>query len=134
MLMTNGLDVKLPTCYRDVVGKMSANIMCFDNFLYLQSVEKWVIVISHKIPLAEAIMGSSPDSESRRGHVVFYDGYCVLCSKQIDFILSRDILAAFQFESLQSDFAQRALPERGYPIANIKNLSNTVYLQHNDIK
>jgi len=33
MLMTNGLDVKLPTCYRDVVGKMSANIMCFDNFL-----------------------------------------------------------------------------------------------------
>ena len=31
--MTNGLDVKLPTCYRDVVGKMSANIMCSDNFL-----------------------------------------------------------------------------------------------------
>jgi hypothetical protein len=31
--MTNGLDVKLPTCYRDVVGKISANIMCFDNFL-----------------------------------------------------------------------------------------------------
>jgi hypothetical protein len=33
MLMTNGLDVKLPTCYKDVVGRMSANIMCFDNFL-----------------------------------------------------------------------------------------------------
>jgi predicted DCC family thiol-disulfide oxidoreductase YuxK len=79
-------------------------------------------------------MGSSPDSESRTGHVVFYDGYCVLCSKSIDFILSRDILAAFQFASLQSDFAQRAFPERGYPIANTKNLSNTVYLQHNDIK
>jgi hypothetical protein len=31
--MTNGLDVKLPTCYRDVVGKMSANTMCFGNFL-----------------------------------------------------------------------------------------------------
>ena len=31
--MTNGLDVKLPPCYRDVVGKISANIMCFDNFL-----------------------------------------------------------------------------------------------------
>ena len=29
MLMTNGLDVKLPTCYRDVVGKISANIMYF---------------------------------------------------------------------------------------------------------
>ena len=79
-------------------------------------------------------MGSSPDSESKPGHVVFYDGYCVLCSKSIDSILFRDILAAFQFASLQSDFAQRALPKRGYPIANIKNLSNTVYLQHNDIK
>ena len=79
-------------------------------------------------------MGSSPDSESRTDHIVFYDGYCILCSKSIDFILSRDILTAFQFASLQSDFAQRVLPERGYPIANIKNLSNIVYLRHNDIK
>ena len=31
--MTNGLDVKLPTCYKDVIGKMPANIMCFDSFL-----------------------------------------------------------------------------------------------------
>ena len=79
-------------------------------------------------------MGSSPDSESRTDHIVFYDGYCVLCSKSIDFILSRDILDSFQFASLQSEFAQRVLPERGYPIANIKNLSNIVYLRHNDIK
>ena len=33
MIMTSGLDVKLPTCYRDVVSKILANIMCFDNFL-----------------------------------------------------------------------------------------------------
>ena len=79
-------------------------------------------------------MDSSPDSESRTNHIVFYDGYCVLCSKSIDFILSRDILDAFQFASLQSDFAQRVLPERGYPVANIKNLNNIVYRQHNDIK
>ena len=79
-------------------------------------------------------MGSSPDSESRTDHIVFYDGYCVLCSKSIDFILSRDTLAAFRFSSLQSDFAQKILPERGYPIANIKNLSNIVYLRHSDIK
>ena len=79
-------------------------------------------------------MGSSPDSESRTDHIVFYDGYCVLCSKSIDFILSRDISDSFQFASLQSEFAQRVLPERGYPIANIKNLSNIVYLRHNDIK
>ena len=79
-------------------------------------------------------MGSSPDSESRRGYVVFYDGYCVLCSKSIDSILSKDILDSFRFASLQSEFAQRVLSERGYPIANIKNLSNIVYLRHNDIK
>jgi len=79
-------------------------------------------------------MGSSPDLESRTNYIVFYDGYCVLCSKSIDFILSRNTLAAFRFASLQSDFAQETLPERGYPIANIKNLSNIVYLRHNDIK
>ena len=79
-------------------------------------------------------MDSSPDSESRTNHIVFYDGYCVLCSKSIDFILSRDILDAFQFASLQSDFAQRILPELGYPVVNIQNLSNIVYLRRNDIK
>jgi len=86
------------------------------------------------MPRAKAIMGSSPDSESRPNHIVFYDGYCVLCSKSIDFILSRDTLAAFRFASLQSDFAQRILPERGYPIANSNHISNIVYLRHNDIK
>jgi len=79
-------------------------------------------------------MDNNPDSKSRADHIVFYDGYCVLCSKSIDFILSRNTLAAFRFASLQSDFAQETLPERGYPIANIKNLSNIVYLRHNDIK
>ena len=79
-------------------------------------------------------MGSSPDSESRTDHIVFYDGYCVLCSKSIDFILARDTLAKFRFASLQSDFAHNVLSEKGYPIANIQSLSNIVYLQHNDIK
>jgi len=79
-------------------------------------------------------MASSLNSENIPNNIVFYDGYCVLCSRSIDFILSRDSLATFRFASLQSDFAQSTLPERGYPIANIKNLSNTVYLQHNDIK
>ena len=79
-------------------------------------------------------MGSSPDLESRTNHIVFYDGYCVLCIKSIDFILSKDTLVAFRFASLQSDFAQKILPEKGYPIANIKNLSNIVYLRNHDIK
>ena len=79
-------------------------------------------------------MGSSLNSENRTNHIVFYDGYCVLCSRSIDFILSRDSLATFRFASLQSDFAQKILPELGYPVVNIQNLSNIVYLRHNDIK
>ena len=79
-------------------------------------------------------MRSSSNSENKTNHIVFYDGYCVLCSKSIDFILSRDSLATFRFASLQSEFAQKILSEMGYPIANIQNLSNIVYLRHNDIK
>ena len=76
-------------------------------------------------------MGSSLGLGSK---IVFYDGYCVLCSKSIDFILSRDTLAAFRFASLQSDFAQRILREMGYPVASIGSLSNIVYLRNNHIK
>ena len=83
------------------------------------------------MPLAKAIMGSSLDSGSK---IVFYDGYCVLCSKSIDFILSKDTLAGFRFASLQSDYAQRTLAEMGYPMAGIENFSNIVYLRHNDLK
>ena len=79
-------------------------------------------------------MGNSHNSENKTNHIVFYDGYCVLCSKSIDFILARDSLATFRFASLQSDFAQKILLEMGYPVANIQNISNIVYLRHNDIK
>ena len=79
-------------------------------------------------------MRSSSNSENKTNHIVFYDGYCVLCSKSIDFILSRDSLATFRFASLQSEFAQNILSKMGCPIANIQNLSNIVYLRHNDIK
>ena len=79
-------------------------------------------------------MGNSHNSENKTNHIVFYDGYCVLCSKSIDFILARDSLATFRFASLQSEFSQKILLEMGYPIANIQNVSNIMYLRHNDIK
>ena len=79
-------------------------------------------------------MSSRPDPKTDKGYIVFYDGYCVLCSKSIDFILSRDRLAKFRFASLQSDFSQNVLSRRGYPAGNIQNLSNVVYLQHNVLK
>ena len=79
-------------------------------------------------------MSSRPDPEADGDYIVFYDGYCVLCSKSIDFILTRDHLAKFRFASLQSEFSQEILSKKGYPTASIQNLSNIVYLQHNVLK
>ena len=79
-------------------------------------------------------MSSRPDPGTAKDYIVFYDGYCVLCSKLIDFILTRDRQAKFRFASLQSAFSQKILSIKGYPTANIQNLSNIVYLQHNVLK
>ena len=79
-------------------------------------------------------MSSRPYPKADSDYIVFYDGYCVLCSKSIDFILTRDHLAKFRFASLQSEFSQKILSRKGYPTANIQNISNIVYLQHNVLK
>ena len=79
-------------------------------------------------------MGSHPGAENSEHHIVFYDGYCVLCSKSVDFILSRDQLDKFRFASLQSEFSHKILLEKGYPTTNIQTLSNIVYLRNNVLK
>ena len=94
----------------------------------------WVIVIGHRLPLRDGKMDNRSASEDTDNHIVFYDGYCVLCSKSIDFILTRDHPAKFRFASLQSEFSQKILSRKGYPTANIQNISNIVYLQHNVLK
>ena len=85
-------------------------------------------------PLGDGEMGNRSDSDTSDNHIVFYDGYCVLCSKSVDFILYRDLRAKFRFASLQSDFSKRILTKSGYPIANIQNLSNIVYLRNDVLK
>ena len=79
-------------------------------------------------------MGRHPVAENSENHIVFYDGYCVLCSKSVDFILSRDQLDKFRFASLQSEFSHKILLEKGYPTTNIQTLSNIVYLRNNVLK
>ena len=79
-------------------------------------------------------MGNSHDPEIGMKRIVFYDGHCVLCSKSVDFILSRDSQATFRFSSLQSEFAHDALAEKGYTIGNIKNINTIVYLRHNELR
>lgn len=42
--------------------------------------------------------------------VIFFDGYCGLCTRSVQFILKRDRKKAFRFASLQSAYATNTLP------------------------
>ncbi len=54
--------------------------------------------------------------------VIFFDGYCNLCSSLLDFISSKDIATRFAFIPLQSELALQVLIQNGYPVEKIKNL------------
>ncbi len=57
-------------------------------------------------------------------HIVFFDGDCGVCNFWVQWILERDKKDRFMFASLQSDFGQQFLSERGL---NTK-VFNTMYL------
>ncbi|OCK49773.1 thiol-disulfide oxidoreductase [Chryseobacterium sp. CBo1] len=46
-------------------------------------------------------------------HIVFFDGECGICNFWVQWILERDRKDQFMFASLQSDFGQKFLSERG---------------------
>lgn len=45
-----------------------------------------------------------------RHPIIFFDGYCGLCIRSVQFILKRDRKKVFRFASLQSAYAAQALP------------------------
>lgn len=57
-------------------------------------------------------------------HIVFFDGECGVCNFWIQWILERDRKDQFMFASLQSDFGQKFLSERGLETKQF----NTLYL------
>jgi predicted DCC family thiol-disulfide oxidoreductase YuxK len=57
-------------------------------------------------------------------HIVFFDGECGVCNFWVQWILERDKNDQFMFASLQSDFGQKFLSERGLET----KLFNTLYL------
>jgi predicted DCC family thiol-disulfide oxidoreductase YuxK len=62
--------------------------------------------------------------------IIFFDGYCNLCSASVQFILKRDKLKLFLFSSLQSDAAKELLLQ--YQTKN--NLVNSVlFLDQNKV-
>lgn len=57
-------------------------------------------------------------------HIVFFDGECGVCNFWVQWILERDKNDQFMFASLQSDFGQKFLSERGLET----KVFNTMYL------
>jgi len=57
-------------------------------------------------------------------HIVFFDGECGVCNFWVQWILERDKKDQFMFSSLQSDFGQKFLSERGLETKQF----NTLYL------
>ena len=57
-------------------------------------------------------------------HIVFFDGECGICNFWVQWILERDKKNLFMFASLQSEFGQKFLDERGLD----KETFNTLYL------
>jgi predicted DCC family thiol-disulfide oxidoreductase YuxK len=57
-------------------------------------------------------------------YIVFFDGDCGVCNFWVQWILERDKKDQFMFASLQSDFGQKFLSERGLET----NVFNTMYL------
>ncbi len=64
------------------------------------------------------------DENWQNKHLIFFDGDCGICNFWVQWILERDKKDQFMFASLQSDFGQNFLAERGL---NTK-VFNTLYL------
>ncbi|RZJ46362.1 MAG: DUF393 domain-containing protein, partial [Flavobacterium sp.] len=57
-------------------------------------------------------------------HIVFFDGECGVCNFWVQWILERDKNDQFMYASLQSEFGQKFLSERGLKTKQF----NTLYL------
>lgn len=55
-------------------------------------------------------------------HYIFYDGDCGFCNYWVYWILKNDTKDQFRFASLQSDFGQKFLKERGLKISNFESI------------
>jgi predicted DCC family thiol-disulfide oxidoreductase YuxK len=64
------------------------------------------------------------EEQVQNKYVVFFDGDCGVCNFWVQWILERDKKDQFMFASLQSDFGQKFLSERGLDT----KVFNTMYL------
>lgn len=52
-----------------------------------------------------------PDADSAGHPVLYFDGVCGLCSRVVDFVMSRDPEGVFRFAPLQGETARRRLSQ-----------------------
>lgn len=72
----------------------------------------------------EALERADRPQDGRRP-VVLFDGLCNLCNGWVRFVVKRDPSARFRFAPLQSEFAQRAVPDA----ESLKGLDSIVLLE-----
>ena len=68
------------------------------------------------------------------GNVIFFDGFCILCSGFVEFIIKHDRSGSFKFCPLQSETAKLALANIGYSTRAIWDLDNVVYVRNGELK
>ena len=68
------------------------------------------------------------------GNVIFFDGFCILCSGFVEFIIKHDRSGSFKFCPLQSETAKLALVNIGYSTRAIWDLDNVVYVRNGELK
>tara|TARA_B100000686_G_scaffold310981_1_gene354216 strand:+ start:14695 stop:15141 length:447 start_codon:yes stop_codon:yes gene_type:complete len=66
--------------------------------------------------------------------IIFFDGYCILCNKTVDFLISKDEKQKFLFATLQSKTATNILNEIGFQEKQNKNLNTIVYFKNGTFK
>ena len=66
--------------------------------------------------------------------IIFFDGYCILCNKTVDFLISKDKKQKFLFATLQSKTATNILNEIGFQEKQSKNLNTIVYFKNGTFK
>ena len=71
--------------------------------------------------------------QSDKNRVIFFDGYCNLCSFSIDFISAKNTESSFTFVPLKSKLALGLLTQNGYSVEKIKTLENVVYLRRGQL-
>ena len=74
------------------------------------------------------------DTPMSENIIIFFDGYCILCNKTIDFLISNDKKQKFLFVSLQSKTASRILNKVGFQGEQIKNLDNIICIKNGTFK